>query len=70
MDLKKLLKSYEDWSFQLKGLTDQQLFDLVYAVKQSLKDSFQNSMNELVGKLDGEDFKTVYDVINKNFIQK
>ena len=65
--LKDLLETYEDLSFQLKGLTDQQLFDFVYSIKQNLRNAFQDSMNELVEKLDGESFKTVYNVINKNF---
>ena len=67
MELKNLLETYEDLSFQLKGLTDQQLFDFVYSIKQNLRNAFQDSMNELVEKLDGESFKTVYNVINKNF---
>ena len=65
--LKDLLQTYEDLTFQGKGLTDQQLFDFVYSIKQNLRNEFQNSMNELVEKLDGESFKTVYNVINKNF---
>ena len=65
--LKDLLETYEDLSFQLKGLTDQQLFDFVYSIKQNLRNAFQDSMNELVEKLDGESFKIVYNVINKNF---
>lgn len=67
MELKDLLEVYEDYSSQLKGLTDQQLFDFVYSIKQNLRNAFQDSMNELVDKLDGESFKTVYNVINKNF---
>lgn len=67
MELKDLLQTYEDYSSQLKGLTDQQLFDFVYSIKQNLRNSFQDSMNELVEKLDGESFKVVYNVINKNF---
>lgn len=67
MDLKTLLQSYEDLSSQLKGLTDQELFDCVYSIKESLKNAFQDSMNELVEKLDGESFKIVYNVINKKF---
>lgn len=65
--LKDLLQTYEDLSLQGKGLTDQQLFDFVYSIKQNLRNAFQDSMNELVEKLDGESFKTVYNVINKNF---
>lgn len=65
--LKDLLQTYEDLSFQGKGLTDQQLFDFVFSIKKSLKDAFQDSMNELLENLDGESFKTVYNVINKNF---
>lgn len=67
MELKDLLQTYEDYSHQLKGLTSQQLFDFVYSIKQNLRNAFQDSMNELVEKLDGESFKTVYNVINKNF---
>lgn len=67
MELKDLLETYEDYSSQLKGLTDQQLFDFVYSIKQNLRKAFQDSMNELIDKLDGESFKTVYNVINKNF---
>lgn len=67
MELKYLLETYEYYSSQLKGLTDQQLFDFVYSIKQNLRNAFQDSMNELVDKLDGESFKTVYNVINKNF---
>lgn len=67
MELKDLLQTYEDLSLQGKGLTDQQLFDFVYSIKQNLGNAFQDSMNELVEKLDGESFKTVYNVINKNF---
>lgn len=67
MDLKTLLGAYEDLSSQLKGLTDQELFDFVYSIKENLKNAFQDSMNELVEKLDGESFKIVYNVINKNF---
>lgn len=67
MELKDLLQTYEDYSSQLKGLTDQQLFDFVYSIKQNLGNAFQDSMNELVEKLDGESFKIVYNVINKNF---
>lgn len=65
--LKDLLQTYEDYSHQLKGLTDQQLFDFVYSIKENLRNAFQDSMNELVDKIDGESFKTVYNVINKNF---
>jgi hypothetical protein len=65
--LKDLLQTYEDLSFQGNGLTDQQLFDFVYSIKQNLGNAFQDSMNELVEKLDGESFKIVYNVINKNF---
>ncbi len=67
MELKDLLQTYEDYSSQLKGLTDQQLFDFVYSIKENLRNAFQDSMNELVEKLDGESFKIVYNVINKNF---
>lgn len=65
--LKDLLQIYEDLSLQGKGLTDQQLFDFVFSIKKSLKDVFQDSMNELLENLDGESLKTVYNVINKNF---
>ena len=67
MELKNLLETYEDLSFQGNGLTDQQLFDFIYSIKQNLKNAFQDSMNELVEKLDGESFKIAYNVINKNF---
>lgn len=52
MELKDLLQTYEDYSHQLKGLTDQQLFDFVYSIKENLRNAFQDSMNELVEKLD------------------
>lgn len=65
--LKDLLQTYEDLSFQGKGLTDQQLFDFVFSIKQNLRNAFQDSMNELLENLDGESFKIVYNVINKNF---
>ena len=67
MELKNLLETYENLSFQGGGLTDQQLYDFVHSIKQNLKNAFQDSMNELVEKLDREIFKTVYNVINKNF---
>ncbi len=66
-NIKDLLQRYEDYTLQSKGLTDQELFDFVFSITKSLQDAFQDSMNELVEKLDGENFKTVYNVINKNF---